>query len=312
MLTNVFGLPVRYDVWDKQGALPLYISGNYQFRVAYIMEKRCIMLKPEAELASLPALKKQIEKIQIVDPAPVVLDLEKVSFYRRKNLIENNIPFVTPKQVFLPFLGTMLMNETEVVKPVEKFMFSTQQLFLLYLYSNQKRLYVSDAGKKLPFTAMTLTRAVKQLEATDFFFITKDGVNKVMESKYNRLELFKKSQKYLADPVRKKGYIEKSQITSKMVLAGETALSEKTMLNPSRIITYAISDKEFDKKNLMDELVDPEKQVKLELWAYDPGMFSKDKIADSLSVMLSLRENEDERIEEAIEELTEREMTEYW
>lgn len=310
MLTSVFGLPIRYDVWEKQGSLPLYISGNYQFRVAYIMDKRCLMLKPVSELASLPALKKQIEKIQIVEPAPVVFELEKVSFYRRKSLLENNIPFITQKQVFLPFLGTMLTNETEVVKSVEKFMFSTQQLFLLYLYNNQKRFYISNAGKILPYTAMTLTRAVKQLEATDLFLVTKDGVNKVIESKYQRLELFKKAQKYLSDPVRKWGYIEKSQISSKMVLAGESALSEKTMLNPSRIITYATSDKEFDKKKLMDELVDPEKQVKLELWAYDPTMFSKDKIADSLSVILSLRENGDERIEEAIEELGEREMAE--
>ena len=36
----------------------------------------------------------------------------------------------------------------------------------------------------LPFTAMTLTRAVKQLETTDLFLVAKDGVNKFIESKF--------------------------------------------------------------------------------------------------------------------------------
>ena len=55
-----------------------------------------------------------------------------------------------------------------------------------------------------------------------------------------------------------------------MVFAGEMALSEKTMLNPSRVFTYAISEKDYDKTLLNDELIDPDKQVRLELWAYNP------------------------------------------
>ncbi len=51
---------------------------------------------------------------------------------------------------------------------------------------------MSEATEKLPFTAMTLSRAVKQLEAVDLFTITKDGVNKVIESNYDRWELFDK------------------------------------------------------------------------------------------------------------------------
>ena len=157
---------------------------------------------------------------------------------------------------------------------------------------------------------MTMTRAVRQLEATGLFLVSKDGVNKVIESKCGRLELFEKSRQYLSTPVRKTGYIKKSEITEDMVVAGETALAEKSMLNPSRIIIYAIREKSFDKKLLMDELIDPEKQIRLELWAYDPRLFSKGNVADSLSVALSLSKNGDERVEEAVEELTERELQE--
>ena len=296
MRENVFGIPIRYETWNKQESLPLYIAGSYNFRIAYIDEKRCLAIKPVEELATLPALKKQIAKIQEVDNVPIVLELKVVSAYRKGSLIENHIPFITEKQAFLPFIGAMLTDEKEPRKKAEKFVFSTQQMFLFYMYSEKKRLYVSEAAKMLPFTAMTMTRAVKQLEEADLFLVTKDGVNKVIEPKYGRAELFQKAKQYLSTPVRKAGYMDKSQVTSDMVYAGETALAEKTMLNPSKVITYAVSDRNFDKKLLSDELVDPAEQVRLELWAYDPKIFSKDNTVDNLSLALSFQDNPDERI----------------
>ena len=220
MITSVFGISIKYEAWNQQDSLPVYIAGSYNFRTAYIGNKRCIILIPTEELVTLPALKKQITKIQQVDNVPVVFELAAISNYRRKSFIENNIPFITDKQVFLPFIGTMLMNEKEPVKQIEKFVYSTQQLFLFYLYGKEKRLYIAEAGKMLPFTAMTLTRAVKQLEATDLFLVAKDGVNKFIESKYDRYELFEKAKVYLSTPVRRAGYIDKTQITEDMVFAG--------------------------------------------------------------------------------------------
>jgi len=177
-------------------------------------------------------------------------------------------------------------------------------------YSKKKRLYISEAGKILPFTAMTLTRAVRQLEATDLFIVAKDGVNKIIESKYNRYELFEKSKVYLSTPVRNAGYIDKTQVTEDMVFAGETALSEKTMLNPNRVVTYAISEKDYDTTLLTEELIDPDKQVRLELWAYDPKYYSENNSADDISVILSFENTNDERIEEAVDELLERRLRE--
>ena len=161
MLTSVFGISIKYEAWNHQDSLPVYIAGSYDFHTAYIGNRRCIMLAPTEELATLPALKKQIVKIQQIDNVPVVFELTTVSNYRRKSLIENNIPFITNKQIFLPFIGTMLTDEKEPPKLTGKFVYSTQQLLLLYLYSKKKRLYISEAGKVLPFTATTLTRAVK-------------------------------------------------------------------------------------------------------------------------------------------------------
>ena len=57
------------------------------------------------------------------------------------------------------------------------------------------------------------------------------------------------------------------------------------MLNPSRVVTYAISEKDYDKSLLTDELIDPDKQVSLELWAYNPKQFSEDNSADDISLV---------------------------
>ena len=240
MLTSVFGISMKYEAWNHQDSLPVYIAGSYDFHTAYIGNRRCIMLAPTEELATLPALKKQITKIQQIDNVPVVFELASVSNYRRKSLIENNIPFITDKQVFLPFIGTMLSDEKEPQKLTGKFVCSTQQLFLFYLYSKK----------------------------------------------------------------------DKTQVTENMVFAGETALSEKTMLNPSRVVTYAISEKDYDKTLLTDELIDLDKQVRLELWAYSPKQFSEDNSADDISIVLSFTDTNDERIEEAVDELQERRLRE--
>ena len=130
MLSNIFGIQIKYEQWNKEDSLPLYLTDSYDFQVASIDTQRCIMLTAKDELATIPALKKQVKRIQEVDNLPVVFVLPTVSSYRRKSLIENKIPFITDKQVYLPFMGTLLTEQKEPEKGIEKFMFSTQQLVL--------------------------------------------------------------------------------------------------------------------------------------------------------------------------------------
>ena len=47
ILTSLFGISIKYE------------AGSYDFHTAYIGNRRCIMLTPTEELATLPALKKQ-------------------------------------------------------------------------------------------------------------------------------------------------------------------------------------------------------------------------------------------------------------
>ena len=43
MLTSVFGISIKYEAWNHQDSLPVYIAGSYDFHTAYIGNRRCIM-----------------------------------------------------------------------------------------------------------------------------------------------------------------------------------------------------------------------------------------------------------------------------
>ena len=49
-------------------------------------------------------------------------------------------------------------------------------------------------------------------------------------------------------------------------------------------------------------------QVVVEMWRYDPRKLSKRLLVDELSLALALREDADERVEEAVEEM----LNELW
>ena len=35
MLTSVFGISIKYEAWNQQYSLPVYIAGSYDFCTAY-------------------------------------------------------------------------------------------------------------------------------------------------------------------------------------------------------------------------------------------------------------------------------------
>lgn len=33
MFENLFGIPIKYEIWNKQSSLPLYIANSYDFYI---------------------------------------------------------------------------------------------------------------------------------------------------------------------------------------------------------------------------------------------------------------------------------------
>jgi hypothetical protein len=125
----------------------------------------------------------------------------------------------------------------------------------------------------------------------------------VMSGMENRRALFEKAKPYLLNPVRKKIYSDFNAMPNGLPKSGLSALSELSMLNPDTVKTYAF----FGKVNTItgiDTLIDSNVQAEIEIWRYTPTLLSEcPDMVDTLSLITSMQYADDERIEQAIDEI---------
>ena len=57
---------------------------------------------------------------------------------------------------------------------------------------------------------------------------------------------------------------------------------------------------------MTNNLLDSENQMAVEMWRYNPHLLSKEDKVDELSLALSLRDDADERVEAAVDEMLEK------
>jgi hypothetical protein len=95
--------------------------------------------------------------------------------------------------------------------------------------------------------------------------------------------------------------VKKANVNDAYILAGDSAIAKQTMLNDSIFCCYAV----VGKQNLQElpYAMDANADVIVELWKYDPALLSKNGMVDPLSLAMSFEDEEDERVQDAIEEL---------
>lgn len=302
-IEKVLGLSVSRQPWEHLQKMPYYIQDRFTIEKVALGNIATLFIYPKTELDHTAALQKHIARIQKAESIPVVIVLLSMSRYRRDAFVEARIPFVVPdKQLYLPFMGTYMQErlDSEEVK-LEKFQPATQVLFFYYLYQGKKDMYMSNAVKDLGYSAMTISRAAKQLVQTGFFTESKNGVQKVLTGTVQGRELFYSVRSALINPVRRRTSVKKTELNNEYILAGDTAIAKQTMLNDSMFRCYAVVGKQ--KITELPYAMDANSDVVVELWKYDPALLSKDGMVDPLSLAMSYENEEDERVQEAIEEL---------
>lgn len=302
---DILGLKINFKKWNKEKQLPIFILDNFLVQKAIINDIECLALTPKGDLPTLPAFKKQISIIKEIENVPIFLQLDVISSFRRQNLLENKIPFILKdKMVYLPFMATYLTNTYHEETTVEKLALASQLLFTWILYQNTNKYYISDAVESLDFSNMTLTRAYRQLCATQLFEEHKDGRKIFLTTNLSKVDLFNKMKPYLQSTFYTYGYILRKEITKDMIPAGEFAFSQQTHLNPPKLKTYVIEKKHNKNIKLQRECYSYDEQVELQIWKYNPLLFSQNKKnIDDISLILSLLGNEDERLDIEIENL---------
>lgn len=303
-LNKVLGVKVIYkDVEFKH--LPNFIATRYRLQLVSMNEQKIIFLYPKTELEQIELLKKHIARIQKNENLPVVLVLKELSFRQREYLLREKIPFVVDgKQIYLPFMAVYLQERCSAEKiPREEILPSAQMLLLHFIYGGAQELSTSQAAKDLELTPTSISRASRQLKEMGLLHIRKVGVQRIMQSEESPKTLFQKAGDKLLNPIKRTVYIPKKYVGTDLLESGYSALAEYSMLNEPNVRCYAaerISQwKDFTTNSLQNSKV----QVAVEMWRYNPRKLSTRNTVDELSLALTLREDADERVEEAVEEM---------
>ena len=128
-------------------------------------------------------------------------------------------------------------------------------------------------------------------------------MQKIIFSEQTPRELFESASEVMISPVKRCVYIPKEELQNVLLKSGDLALAEYSMLNPASVRVYAADSIAKWNHVLTNRLQNSETQVAVELWRYSPEHLAKGNTVDPLSLALSFRNIDDERVEEAVEEM---------
>ncbi len=295
--------------WLKKNNFPIFLRDSYNFYEMTILGTRCILLEVVDEMPNIDQLQKHMKQIKNLTDRQIVLFYKDITRYRRKSLIENRIAFVIEDgQMYLPFLGLDLKKAQEHVEDkVKSFTTPAQIAYLYFLYHKEEVVNTTEFAKKLGFNKMTASRALNDLYHANLITYKIGGMTG-RSKEYKRIpdpDYFLRGRDYLKTPVRRIIYTKTKPLGA--LAAGMDALAGLSMINPPDNPIMAIDRNKLNKEQVEivknKDLIKDTKLVELELWDYDPGLFSNNRHVDLLSLYASLKEETDERVEQALEEV---------
>lgn len=284
--------------------LPLLITEAFDLYIGTLLEVPVVYAVEKTKEGHTPA---QIEKFlniirKATGNAAIYVTSDLVS-YNARRLIEHRVNFIVPnKQMFVP---SLLLD---IKKPVERGADITEdiapftQFLLLYHLEKQNidGLSAKDISKEFNVSYATANRAVRWINDKSLANVDNGKEHKI-EFVLNGKELWLKALPYLVSPIFKTVIVDKSP--NRTVISGINALSEYTMINPETNGHYAISRDTY--RSIDKNVIDVYGDITLEIWKYEPNLLSESNTVDKLSLYLSLKDNDDERIQIELEHLIE-------
>ena len=311
-LAEIFGISVKIENWDGKSKLPLYLRNKREYFVLSMGNMQSVLMKNNADNFNVSSFEKEMQEIEKYAEMSVILWLDVVSTYQRNALVKNGIPFIVPNsQIFVPELGMSLKEFCAGKREkVEKISAAAQFLLLYFIYQKKhEEKSQSKIAEYLNMSAMNVSRAVQELQELGLVESRKEGTSKVIKSVATGKELYQLSSEYLQSPVQKKIYVSLKYFDMDLPFAGETALAKKSMLNYPKCTVFAM-DKKLVKNIPQEAIVEPKLMtdndyIEIELWKYNPSVYISDEMVDIVSLVQSLKDVEDERVEMQIEEIME-------
>ncbi len=310
-LAEALSLNPKASKWPGEKSLPLFLRELYAFYRTRLLGVDTLLMMPKGDKEQTPAiLVKHMQKVGEKWVHDLVFVNEAVSSLNRKRMIEQKISFVIPgNQIYLPILGMDLREHFRRIQAARTAVSpSTQVLVLDALYSPRNEPDTPTvSAKRFGYSTMTMTRAFDELEQAGLGEHTVNGKERRLRFPEKRMQLWESALPILKSPVKKKVYLDSMVPKGARWKSGLSALAEYSNLAQPEAEIFAVDAEEFkriQKTAILETGRSPGPDwIGIELWSYAPGRFGKRGIADPLSVYLSLKDDEDERVQQALNEL---------
>ncbi len=305
-LSGMSDTPVQLSPMSS-GKLPLYLRERFELFSAKLFGRDWLLaVEMEDWDAGTPSeYREQAERLTHTLGTPVVLVLSALTSTMRNRLVQMNVPFVVPNsQVFLP---VSLINLRETFPRqgvlVGKKLSPTAQVLVLHqiLRGELESLSSKQIAAKLGYSEMGISKARSELEANRLCEIIRKGKELRLRFTLSSRKLWDTANPLLRSPVDRRHSVKWSQSVRVAKLAGVSALSQRSSLADDDIPTYALMKRDFQHLLEQGELYGcsdrHEADALIEAWSYDPNLLTQQNVVDPLSLLLSLRDNPDERVQ---------------
>lgn len=289
---------------SKVGMLPMFIAENYQILQTQIFDHEVCLLCSKGNNSFTPAkLYKQMLLVQAKLDMLVVFVMERVESYNLQRLIAQRVNFIIPgKQMFMPSLLLDIKKVPNTVVNEDRNIPAFSQFLILYHLQKEKLdgLTTREVADKFSISYAHTNRAIRWLVEKTLITL-KGGKEKTMFFSASGKVLFERAHAFLKSPVEQVLFTDDILDCESVCHSGANALSAYTMLNDEERRYFAFSRNRFKEAG-----IHADKQYGInviEIWCYDPLPLSLDGNVDKLSLYLSMRDDQDERIQIELEQL---------
>lgn len=297
---NVVVKPVCRSVQDK---LPISIVGNFELYDGQILGKSVLFaFMEDGNIITPVQTKRQLDIIQRKTGRVTILVPGYLYSYNISRLVAQKVNLVIPnKQMFIPSLLIDLKIVNAISEEIKKDTITplTQCILLYHLEIESMSGKTSyELADNLSVSYASVNRALRWLASKDLIKL-EGAKTKTVQIELSNRELWSKALPMLVSPIEQSYYTD--VLLEGQIISGVNALASYTMLNEESRQCCAVSKKDF--KALKVAADKQFGQNEIQVWKYNPKMLSSTGVVDKLSLYLSLKDNEDERIQIELERL---------
>jgi DNA-binding MarR family transcriptional regulator len=313
-LHETLGIAPKVRAWTGTGKLPYFLQEAFEVRELKLLDRQILLaIDKRPERQGLANVRAQMDKLRQLAGIPVVYVTGALASYERKRLVEQKVPFLVPgNQLYLPDLGIDLREffRKPTVAAQTALSPATQAMLIAVLLRRPWRTewQPAEVVNELGYTAMTLSRAVKELTAAGIATLRTEGRVRWLHTERTAAQTWEYARPMLRSPVKRRVWMlpPPKGRPRPLRLAGLSALARVSMLTEPRWPTYALGQAEWKAATQAGFEMLPEPlpgACEWELWHYSPALVRDSDTVDPLSLTLSLQDNQDERVQLALDEL---------